>query len=83
MEREIFDKGNFGGDRAPLEETDDTASIKVNVNVIKGRARGQAGHGLHVSDQGVQEPCSNRRADITDRQTKPGRHTLLGWVMRE
>ncbi len=52
---------------------------KIDEESYSGKTR----HGLHVADQWIKESSTNRRTNITDRQTETRWHTLLGRIVRE
>lgn len=59
-------------------EPHDASSLRVDVNVKEARPRGQARHGHHVANQGVQEASTHRCTHVTDRQRETARRACTG-----
>ena len=57
-------------------ESDDLAGGEVNVLLEEARAGTQSGHGLHVSDDRVQESSTSRHLDRADRESEAFRSTF-------
>jgi hypothetical protein len=66
-----------------LEETNDIAGLKVNVDIVEARTRGETRHSLHGAAEGVQEPCSNRGTDVANGDLKSSRAVLQLGVVRQ
>ena len=49
-----------------LEEADDTAGLGVEPDLPETRARAQAGHSLHVAEDGVEEARAGGQAHGAD-----------------
>ena len=56
--------------RKNLEQANHLAGLQIQVYVVIDRAGGQAGHGGHLANQRIQEACTDRGADVTDRNGK-------------
>ena len=55
----------YPGARVGLEQAEDLAR-RVEVNLPESGAGAQAGHGLHVAKNGIQEACTCRQPDSPD-----------------
>ena len=58
------------------EQADDPAGLDVDVDVDRGRALGQAGHGAHLAEQRVQVPGAGGGTDVADRHAEAARTAL-------
>ncbi len=66
----------------PLEQSQHLAALQIQVNIVKDRASGQAGHRAHRAAKRIEEPCANGRADVANRQTPAGGTSFERRVMR-
>ena len=59
-----------------LEETADLSGVAVEVDIVDGRASGQAGNGHHGSDDGEDESCTGAHAHLAHAEGEISRDTL-------
>src|SRR2546423_569699 len=74
--------GPSPGAALSLEEPEDLA-LRIDVDVLAARSRGQSGHGPHLAREGRDEAGTGGEAHLADRHAKAARPALEGRVVRQ